>query len=138
MTSVERFRVAAGRRDVGGMADALAADVCLNLPTRDRPVAGRERARAIFGVLDGLLEDLEYTRALGGDPVGGTAGIASSHALVFSAKLGEAAIEGVDVLDVDENGEIVAVTIFIRPLAGLEALGAAMRAAFGGPSPPTA
>ena len=58
--------------------------------------------------------------------------------LAWRCRVGEQTIEGVDLLDIDENDEIAEFTFFIRPLAGLQALGdaiAALMARGGSPRP---
>jgi hypothetical protein len=136
MSAADRFREAADRLDADGMAGALAADVRLHSPTLSAPVEGRDRARMIFGILVELFEDFVYTRVLAGDAGDPAAGIASTHVLIFRCRVGTEAIEGVDVLDVDENDEIVALTVFIRPLAGLQALSTAIAARIAAARPP--
>jgi hypothetical protein len=44
------------------MVDTMAHDIELNSPTVTRPVAGRERVRAVFHILTELFEDFEYAR----------------------------------------------------------------------------
>jgi hypothetical protein len=136
VNAAERFRDAVDRRDVDGMAGALAAEVSLHSPTLWAPVEGRDRARMIFGILVELFEDFEYTRALTDAGPDSAAGIASTHILVFRCRVGTEEIEGVDVLDVDEHDEVVALTVFIRPLSGLQALSAAIAARMAAARPP--
>lgn len=136
MSAADRFREAAGRLDADGMAGTLAADVRLHSPTLLAPVEGRERARMIFGILVELFEDFAYTRVLAGDAGEEGSGIASTHVLVFRCRVGTEPIEGIDVLDVDEHDEIVALTVFIRPLSGLQALSAAIAARMAAARPP--
>jgi hypothetical protein len=128
VSAADRFREAVDRLDVDGMAGSLAADVRLHSPTLWAPVEGRERARMIFGILVELFEDFEYTRVLAAGEAAEQAGVASTHALVFRCRVGTETIEGVDVLDVDDHDEIAVFTVFVRPLAGLQALSEAIAA----------
>lgn len=138
MTAADRFRQAVERRDLDAMADALAPGVIMRSPLTWPGVEGRDRVRMMFGVLEQLFEDFEYTHVLEGSPATPTAGIVSSHVLAFRCRVGEETIEGVDLLDLDDNDEIAVFTVFIRPMAGLQALGdaiAALMARGGSPRP---
>jgi hypothetical protein len=134
MTAADRFRTAAEQRDTEAMAAALAPGVVLRSPTSWPAVEGRDRARMMFGVLERLFEDFEYTHVLEGAPAGEKQGITSSHVLAFRCRVGGETIEGVDLLDLDDNDEIAVFTVFVRPLPGLQALAdaIAMRLAGGG------
>jgi hypothetical protein len=136
VSAADRFRAAVDRLDADGMAAAMAADARLYSPTHSAPIEGRDRARMIFGILVELFEDFEYTRILpaaeadrpdGSGGIGGS-GIASTQVLIFRCRVGTETIEGVDVIDVDDHDEIAALTVFIRPLSGLQALSAAIAA----------
>jgi hypothetical protein len=128
MDAADRFRAAVDRRDVDGMAATLAPEVSLRSPTIGRSVEGRERARMIFQILVELFEDFEYTHALAGAPTTGDPAIASTRALVFRCQVGAEPIEGVDVFDIDQDDQIAVLTVFVRPLTGLQALGDAVAA----------
>jgi hypothetical protein len=135
MSAADRFRDAVQRRDVGAMAETLAVDVRLRSPTLWAPVEGRERVRAIFGVLVELFEEFEYTRVLAGEALDAPE-VVSTEAFVFRARVGTETLEGVDVFDIDADDRIAVLTVFIRPLAGLEALAAAIGARLAdGPGP---
>ena len=127
---MERFLAAASSRDADAMAAVMAADVRLHTPTRSRPVEGRERVRAVFGGFTQVLADVEYKRVLAGagDTRHSGSATSTSHAIFFSATVGEEAIDGVILLEVDTREEIRTVTVFVRPLPGLEAFAAAMKA----------
>jgi hypothetical protein len=129
-TAADRFRRAVEAHDIDAVLDTFAPDVRLFSPTTLPPIEGRDRLRPVFGVLSQLFEDFEYTRVLRGGPVGGRENGASSHALVFRCRIGQEQIEGVDVLDLDEDDRIATLTVLIRPLAGLQALTNAMAARF--------
>ncbi|MEA2297216.1 MAG: hypothetical protein QOF77_152 [Solirubrobacteraceae bacterium] len=121
MTAADRFRAAVERRDLDAMAGALAPDVRLHSPTLLAPIEGRDRARKIFGVLEELFEDFEYTRVLAGGPADRPEE-SSTHALMFRCRIGSQQIEGIDVLDLDDDDQIAELTVLVRPLAGLQAL----------------
>ena len=51
-------------------------------------------------------------------------------ALVFQARIGDIAVEGCDLLHLDESGQIDEFTVMVRPLSAAQALAAAMGAQF--------
>jgi hypothetical protein len=50
--------------------------------------------------------------------------------LRFRTRIGDRQAEGVDLIETDDSGAIVALTVMIRPLSALQALGAAMSQKF--------
>jgi hypothetical protein len=122
MGAAQRFRDAVGRRDVTGMIDTMAPEVVLHSPTMLRPVAGRERVRAVFQILAELFEDFEYVRTFDGEMVTAEPGVVSTHALMFRCRIGDEQIEGMDVLDISDSDQIVVLTVLMRPMSGLHRL----------------
>jgi hypothetical protein len=127
VSAVERFLAAASKRDADAMAAVMAADVRLHTPTRSRPVEGRERARAVFGGFTQVLASVDYKRVLASDADESGSPTSASHAIFFSATVGEEEIDGAILLEVDTTDEIRALTVFVRPLPGLQAFAAAMK-----------
>jgi hypothetical protein len=62
-------------------------------------------------------EDFRYTDELAGE---------TAHALVFSARVGEKEIQGIDLLRFDGDGNIRDFTVLVRPLSATIALAEAM------------
>jgi hypothetical protein len=131
--AVARFRDAVAAGDADAIAATLAPDVRLHTPTRWRPIEGRDRARALFGILVDLFEDFGYTHVFAAAPLDADTGIASTHALAFRCRVGDETIEGIDLIDVDHDDQIAVFKVYVRPLAGLQALAAAVSARFTGP-----
>ena len=104
------------------MIDTMAPEVVLHSPTMLRPVAGRERARAVFQILAELFEDFEYVRTFDGEMVTAEPGVVSTHALMFRCRIGDEQIEGMDVLDISDSDQIVVLTVLMRPMSGLHRL----------------
>jgi hypothetical protein len=71
-----------------------------------------------------VFEDFRYQREF-------VSGDGFSVALEFSAKVGERALEGVDLIRFDESGRIVEFEVMVRPLNALQALAEAMGARLG-------
>jgi hypothetical protein len=54
-----------------------------------------------------------------------------SVVLEFSAMVGDKAIKGIDMIRFDDDGLIVDFEVMVRPMSGLQALGAEMGARLG-------
>ncbi|HRP12574.1 MAG TPA: hypothetical protein PLK37_16230, partial [Terricaulis sp.] len=52
----------------------------------------------------------------------------ASAVLEFSARVGDRALKGVDIIQFDAEGRIIDFEVMVRPMSGLQALGAAMGA----------
>jgi hypothetical protein len=112
------FRAAVEALDPDAMEAALAPDVVFRSPVVHRPYEGREAAMFILRAVFEAFEDFRYVDELdGGD----------SHALVFEARVGDRDVVGVDHLRTDPDGLVTELTVFVRPMSGLTALGEAMR-----------
>jgi hypothetical protein len=117
MTASHPFRAAVEARDVEGMLALLTPDVVLNSPVKFQPFEGRESVRALFRALFEVFEDFHYTDELEGD---------GTHALIFRARVGDRDLEGLDLLREGPDGLISEVTVMVRPMSGLQALGQAV------------
>jgi SnoaL-like domain len=117
------FRKAVESGDKQAMVAALAPDVVFNSPVKHVPCEGREAVEVLFTALLETFEDFRYT-----DELGGENGV---HALVFSARVGDKSVQGLDLIRSNDSGEITNLTVMIRPLSGLIALAEAMSAKVG-------
>jgi hypothetical protein len=113
------FRRAAEAKDVELMTETLREDVVLHSPILFRGFEGREVAAHVLGHVAETLEDLTYVDELAGE---------RSVALRFKAKVGELQIEGIDFLDLDEDGRVAELTVFMRPLRAVKAFNELMAA----------
>ena len=116
--SAKAFRAAVEDRDLAGMAAALAPDVVLHSPVTFRPFEGREAVMVVLGAVFEVFEDFGYVAELAGD---------GATALVFRARVGDKAVEGIDLVRENSDGLIDDFTVLVRPLSGLTALAQAMR-----------
>ncbi len=64
-----------------------------------------------------VFEDFRYTREMTG---------INSCGLEFAARIGEVSLEGIDLIEFDESGQIIEFKVMIRPANALAALGAKM------------
>lgn len=106
------FRRAAEAKDVELMAEALREDVELHSPILFRGFEGREAVGQILTHVAATLEDLTYVDELReGNAV----------ALRFKARVGDRELEGIDFLELDEEGRVAVLTVFMRPMSALTA-----------------
>ncbi|MEA2423297.1 MAG: hypothetical protein QOF55_2396 [Thermoleophilaceae bacterium] len=113
----DRFRDAALAGDHSAMVDALAPEVVFNSPVAFLPFEGRDAVGQVLGAVMETFEDFRYTDELAG---------ATAHALVFSARVGEKKVQGIDLLRFDDDGRIRDFTVLVRPLSATIALAEAM------------
>jgi ketosteroid isomerase-like protein len=111
------FREAVERADLDAAIALLAEDVVFRSPAVFKPYEGKEAMGVVLGAVVQVFEDFRYT-----DQVedGDTA------VLMFSTRVGEKELNGVDILRFDADGKITELTVMVRPLSGLNALLEAM------------
>jgi SnoaL-like domain len=115
------YRTALEARDAEALAAALHPDVTFHSPAFEDPLRGRDTVLALFGVLATVFEDPEITDELAGD---------GTHAITFRLGVDGHPIEGVDYLQLDEDGRVRSITVSMRPLASVQALAARMAESF--------
>jgi hypothetical protein len=114
MTTKHPFRVAVESRDLEALAATLAPDVVFYAPIRFTPFQGREQAAAALAFAAqafGFKDTFRYVDELRTD---------KTVALVFQAQLGESFLEGVDYLQLDEEGLVSELRIPMRPLSAMQ------------------
>jgi len=89
------------------IARCLATDVVLNGPLSDEPLVGRAAVVEAIQAVAALATDLTYTEVLSGP---------THHAAVFRLRIDDTVVDGMDLVLLDEDGKIAAVTIWWRPL----------------------
>jgi hypothetical protein len=117
------FRAAVEAGDIDAGLALFADDATLDSPVAFKPFIGIEAVGVVLRAVFETFEDFRYTDELGGED--------GVHALVFSARVGDKSVEGLDLLRTDDSGRITNLTVMIRPLSGLIALAEAMSAKVG-------
>jgi hypothetical protein len=120
----DRFRAAVEHEDVSALEAALAENVVFRSPAVFRPYEGREAVLVLLSAVVPVLEGFRYTDQV---ETGDTA------VLAFSARVGGRAVDGIDLLRFDAEGEVCELTVYVRPLSGLQALAEAMMARMANP-----
>lgn len=104
------------------MTEVLREDVVLHSPILFRPFEGRDVAIQVLTHVAATLEDFSYTDELAeGDTV----------ALRFKARVGDRELEGIDFLELDGEGRVAELTVFMRPMSALTRFNEEMAARLG-------
>jgi hypothetical protein len=114
----DAFRGAVESRDPAQMEAALAEDVVFRSPVVYRPYEGREVTMAVLRAVLEVFEDFSYLDVADGE---------RSAMLIFSARVGDKEVEGLDHLVFDDEGRVTELRVMVRPMSGLYALADAMR-----------
>jgi hypothetical protein len=121
------FRRAAEAKDLDLLNETLREDVVLHSPVLFRGFEGREVVAFVLGQVSATLEDLTYTDELSeGNTV----------ALRFKARVGDRDLEGIDFLELDEDGRIAELTVFMRPMSALTSFNEQMGERLAAAAPP--
>jgi hypothetical protein len=116
------FAVAIEAGDEDAALATIADDVVFRSPAVYKPYAGREQVEAILRLVATVFEDFRYTNEWRDG---------RTTILSFQAHVGDRELEGVDILEENEDGKIARFTVMIRPLSGLQAVANAMAAKLG-------
>ncbi len=119
MAAPHPFRLAAEAKDLEAMTATLREDVVLHSPILFRGFEGRDLVLGVITHVAATLEDFRYTDELAeGDTV----------VLRFKARVGDRELEGIDFLELDEEGLVKELTVFMRPMSALTAFNERMAA----------
>jgi hypothetical protein len=88
----------------------LREDVELHSPILFRGFEGREIVSQVLTHVAATLEDLTYIDELTGE---------GTIALRFKARVEDRELEGIDFLELDEDGRVKELTVFMRPMSAL-------------------
>ena len=122
MAEPHPFRRAAESKDVEMLAETLREEVVLHSPILFRGFEGRDTVVTVLTHVAATLEGLTYTDELSDD---------NTVALRFKATVGDRELEGIDFLELDEEGRVAELTVFMRPFSALTAFNEQMSARLG-------
>jgi ketosteroid isomerase-like protein len=122
MTAARAFRAAIEAGDYDAALATLADDVVFRSPAVHLPYEGKEKVAGILPLVATVFENFRYTNEWCDG---------STTILFFEANVGDRELQGVDILEENETGEIVAFTVMIRPLSGLQAVAGTMAGLLG-------
>jgi hypothetical protein len=116
---VPSFRDAVEAGDLAAMEAALDPAVVFNSPVVFKPYEGREAVMALLSLVAQVFEDFRYVDELTGD---------GTKCLIFKARVGERELDGMDYLELGEDGLVTELTVMVRPYSAATALRDAMGA----------
>jgi hypothetical protein len=126
MAEPHPFRRAAETKDLELLREALAENVVLHSPVLFKGFEGRDVVLAVLSHVIEVFENFAYLDELA-EP--------DRVVLRFRADVGDRELEGIDYLELDADGRVRELTVFIRPLSALTAFNERMRERFAA-SPP--
>jgi hypothetical protein len=126
MAEPHAFRRAAESKDLELLRETLAEDVVLHSPVLFKGFEGRDVVVAVLSHVIAVFENFAYLDELA-EP--------DRVVLRFRADVGDRELEGIDYLELDADGRVRELTVFIRPLSALTAFNERMRERFAA-SPP--
>ena len=110
-----------GEAVIAGDHDAalatIADDVEFRSPAVYKPYKGKEQVDGILRLVATVFENFRYTNEWRDG---------RTTILFFEANVGERDLQGIDILEENEDGLIERFTVMIRPLSGLQAVAGAM------------
>jgi hypothetical protein len=122
VTAPHPFRLAAEAKDLEAAKATLREDVVLHSPILFRGFEGREIVTQVLTHVAATLEDFRYVDELADE---------STVVLRFKARVGDRELEGIDFLELDEQGLVEELTVFMRPMSALTAFNEQMAARLG-------
>jgi hypothetical protein len=124
--SLAKWHAMIERRDLGGLGAITHPEVVFRSPMAFTPYHSAPALELALKTVLQVFEDFTYHRQLASDD-------GLNVVLEFSARVGDKNLKGIDFIRFDETGRIVDFEVMVRPLSGLQALGAEMGARIGQP-----
>lgn len=124
---IARWEAAVAAHDLDAMAVMFAADAIFRSPAVFKPYQGRAVIRGILGLVMQVFGPLTYTNVWSNE----RGGVVMQFATSVPSGDKRLEIEGVDIFQLDEQGQIAELRVMIRPLRGLQAVAGAMEQLMG-------
>ena len=113
--TLERWHHCVTTRDMTTLRELLHPDAVFRSPVAHKPYPGAAAVELILSTVVQVFEDFTYHRTFGTDD-------SRSVVLEFSARVGDRALKGIDMIRIDDDGRIVDFEVMVRPRSGLQAL----------------
>ena len=114
----DAFRAAAEAKDFGAAEELFAEDAVFRSPVVFKLYQGREAISVLLGAVVRVFEDFRYLEQVETGDVA---------VLMFEARVGDRALQGVDILKFGADDRIAEMTVIVRPMSGVHALAEAMK-----------
>ncbi len=111
-------------RDLSNLQTIVHPDAVFRSPMANTAYTSAPALMLALSTVIQVFEDFTYHRQLASDD-------GLSIVLEFSARVGDKQLKGIDLVRFNEAGQITEFEVMVRPLSGLQALGAEMGARLG-------
>ncbi|MGE8496032.1 MAG: nuclear transport factor 2 family protein [Pseudomonas sp.] len=119
--SLARWHAMIAAQDLGALPELLHPNALFRSPMAFKAYEGAPAVNLILNTVLKVFADFAYHREL-------ATADGLNVVLEFSARVGDRELKGIDMIRFDEAGKIVEFEVMIRPMSGLQALGAEMGA----------
>ncbi len=117
-----RWEAAVAANDLDSMAAMFTEDAIFRSPAVFKPYQGLTVIKGILGLVMQVFGPLTYTNIWSNE----RGGVVLQFATTVPSGDKRLEIEGVDIFQLDEQGQITELRVMIRPLRGLQAVAGAM------------
>lgn len=122
--SLEKWHAMVASKDLADLDSIIHPGATFRSPMAFKPYQSAQAVALLLRTVLTVFEDFAYHRQLASED-------GLSVVLEFSARVGEKNLKGIDLIQFDAEGCITDFEVMIRPLNGLQALGAEMGARLG-------
>ncbi len=117
--SLQQWHAMVASADLSQLGTLLHPQAVFHSPMAHKPYASAQAVSLILNTVMGVFSDFKYHRQF-------ASADGYSVVLEFSARVGDKQLKGIDLIEFDADGKIVDFEVMVRPLSGLQALGAEM------------
>lgn len=117
--AIKRWHAMLQTRDMSILNELLAEDVVFHSPVAYQPYPDKQVVFFILSNVIQIFENFTYHREFYTED-------GMNVVLEFSANVGEKKLKGIDMIQLNEQGQIIDFEVMLRPKSGLEALAAQM------------
>jgi hypothetical protein len=114
----DAFRAAAEAKDFEAGRDLFAENVVFRSPFVHKPYEGIDALAFLLGHVVQVFENFRYIAHIEDD---------DTAVLMFEAEVNGRELQGVDILKFSDDGRISKMTVMVRPMSGLAAVGDEMK-----------
>ena len=122
--SLDTWHHMVASRDLSNLLSIVHPDAVFRSPMANTAYTSAPALMLALSTVIQVFEDFTYHRQLATDD-------GLNIVLEFSARVGDKQLKGIDLVRFNEQGEITEFEVMVRPLSGLQALGAEMGARLG-------
>lgn len=122
--SLEKWHAMVAGKDLAELDAIIHPDAVFRSPMAFKPYQSAQAVALLLRTVLTVFEDFTYHRQL-------ASADGRSVVLEFSARVGDKRLKGIDLIQFNADGLITDFEVMIRPMSGLQALGAEMGARLG-------